>query len=79
MTDKPQRWKNLDSRALSRAVRTCDQMAALLGDFIEVMDRMSPSRRAQVLGKMGTLLAIQRSALAEMERIRLEVKDGRAR
>jgi hypothetical protein len=76
----PKPWKNVDGQALADAVQACDLMAFLVGDLIDSVDHLSPGGRARMLGKIGTLLATQRSALAEMQRIRTEMKhNGRAK
>lgn len=79
MTNKPQPFKNVDGQRLAVAVRACEQMVEIVGELIDEVDRSSPGRRARALGKVGTLLAEQRCALAEMEKIRGEVRGGRSR
>jgi len=59
-----------DNAALRRARSASDRTLADLGILIAGADRMSPLRRAQVLGRVAQRIAEVSSALAEMEDIR---------
>lgn len=60
----------IDNAALRRARSASDRTLGDLGLLIAEVDRMSPLRRAQVLGRVAQRIADVSAALAEMEGIR---------
>jgi hypothetical protein len=60
----------IDNAALRRARSASDKTLSDLGLLIAEADRMSPLRRAQLLGRVAQRIAQTSAALAEMEEIR---------
>lgn len=69
MSDKPKAGGYVDNAALERAVLASEQLVELLQAIAGRWGRM-PQPVAMLFQKVGFLLAEQRGALAEMEKIR---------
>jgi len=76
VTDKPKVHGYLDSAALDEAVQCNAELVAVLQQVVGRLGRV-PQPVLLHLHRAGFLLAEQRNALAEMERIRGDYKSAR--